>query len=201
MADGVGFNILQDTQPLLPHLEGIWIPTARQYLRDISGSIQIAGMTVQELDRHGDQYIMDVVLASNRFALAEVKFVNYCRLFLQVLTISDLCNASGTELAEGILAGYRHVSQSWSSLHEPFQERPNNQVWGLWRRFLKLICYDKDQLNRPLGPWFLNDASGLIIIFRRVNASMFLLTANSRLTERYGPGFLATTPRKISTKP
>jgi hypothetical protein len=61
---GVGFHILEDTKRDLPHLEGIWILTVRAYLATINGSLQIAESKLQPLQRHGDQYIMDVVLAS-----------------------------------------------------------------------------------------------------------------------------------------
>lgn len=64
-----------------------------------------------------------------------------------------------TQLAEGIHTGYRHHSQSSSTLVEPLQERPNQYVWGIWRRFLKMICYDKIKLKHPLGPWFARRSS------------------------------------------
>jgi hypothetical protein len=143
-----------DTQTPLPHLEGVWFLTVRDYLCEISGSTQIAGMTIQSLERHGDQYIMDMVLATTSIKPSKVKFVNYCPLYLHVLTLSNMCNAAGTELSEGILAGYCRHSQSFSILEDLLQERPNEHVWGIWRRFLKTFCYDKDQLMRLLGPWF-----------------------------------------------
>ncbi len=151
---GVGYNIFENTSTALPHLEGIWIPTVREYLHSIEGSMQIAGMKIQPLERHGDQYIMDVAIDSDCLSQREIKFINYCRLYLQVLTISDLCNAAGTELAEGIRKGYRCRSQSYSILEEPSQDRPNEMVWGIWRRFLKTICLKKDKLLQPLGLWY-----------------------------------------------
>ena len=150
---GVRFNIMVDTTTKLPHLEGIWLPTVRDYLATINGSVQIAGMKLQALERHGDRYIMDVALACPCLTQCEIKFINYCRLYLQVLTISDMCNAVGNELADGILKGYRCRSQSYSILEEPLQARPNESVWGIWRRFLRSFCYEKTKLMRPLGPW------------------------------------------------
>jgi hypothetical protein len=150
---GVGYHILENTQSTLPHLEGIWIPTVREYLADINGSLQIANATIQPLQRQGDKYIMDVVLASNLFKAREIKFLNYCRLYLQVLTLSDMYNAQGDALAVGIYNGYRSHTQSRSTLLEPFQERPNSQAWSLWRRFLRHITTDGCWVYDPLGPW------------------------------------------------
>jgi hypothetical protein len=77
---GVGFfHILEDTKRDLPHLEGIWIPTVRAYLATINGSLQIAEAKIQPLQRHGDQYIMDAVLASRIFKTREIKFINLFR--------------------------------------------------------------------------------------------------------------------------
>jgi hypothetical protein len=48
---------------------------------------------------------MDVVLASRLFKPREIKFINYCRLYLQVLSLSDMYNAQGNALAVGITTG------------------------------------------------------------------------------------------------
>jgi hypothetical protein len=150
---GVGYHILENTQLHLPHLEGVWIPTVREYLTDINGSLQISTATIQPLQRQGDKYIMDLVLASNLFKARDMKFLNYCRLYLQVLTLSDMYNAQGNALAVGIYDGYPSHTQSWSTLLEPFQERPNSQVWSLRRRFLWHITIDGCWAYDPLGPW------------------------------------------------
>ena len=75
---GVGFNVFEDTTTKLPHMEGIWLPTARTYLGSIKGSLHIAEMKIQPLERHGDQYIMDLAISSDRLTPCEIKFINYC---------------------------------------------------------------------------------------------------------------------------
>jgi hypothetical protein len=59
---GVGFNIMEDTKILIPHLEGIWLPTAQAYMGQISGSMKITGTKIQPLERQGNKYIMDIAL-------------------------------------------------------------------------------------------------------------------------------------------
>jgi endonuclease/exonuclease/phosphatase family metal-dependent hydrolase len=151
---GVGFPILEETRVPLPHLEGVWITTVREYLADINGSLQIAQTTVQPLQRHGDRYIMEVILESKLFQPREIKFLNYCRLYLQILSLSDMYNAQGNAVAVGIYDGYRSVSQSRSTLLEPLQERPNAQIWSLWRRFVRSLTVDGCWVYEPLGPWY-----------------------------------------------
>jgi hypothetical protein len=116
---GIGFHILEDTKSLLLHLEGIWLPTARDYLGQISGSTKIAGLHIQPLERHGDKYLMEMAMATPGFSPGHIKMINYCRLFLQVLTLSNICNAEGTQLVAGILQGNRNREQSYSILEEP----------------------------------------------------------------------------------
>jgi hypothetical protein len=106
----------------------------------------------QSWNQHSSRH--QPALVTKVFAAHELKLVNYCRLYLQVFSLSDMCNAEGTALAEGIRKGHLSKSQSYSLLEEPYQERPNEVAWGIWRRFLCTFCYDKDKLNRPLGPWF-----------------------------------------------
>jgi hypothetical protein len=151
---GVRFHILEDTKRELPHLEGKWITTVRAYLATLNGSLQIAEAKIQTLQRHGDQYIMDVVLASRFFKPQEIKFINYCRLYLQVLSLSGMYNAQGNALAVGIYDGYRSASQSCSVLLEPLQDQPSKVTWSLWRRFLFLNTADGCWVCEPLGPWY-----------------------------------------------
>ena len=149
---GVGFFIFENTKINLPHLEGVWLRTIRDYLQSIQGSLQITHVKLQPLQRVDDRYIMDLVLAAG-FKKTEIQRINYRRLYLQVLTISDMCNATGDQLAMGIYEGVKSSQQSISLLEEPLQERPGNYTWTIWRRFLKTLARDRRHLNNPLGPW------------------------------------------------
>jgi hypothetical protein len=120
----------------------------------ISGLITIAGLHIQPLKRHGDRYLMEIAMATPGLSPSHIKMINYCCLFLQVLTLSNICNAEGTKLVECISKGNRNGKQSYSILEEPLQERPNEVPWGIWGRFLQQICYNKYWLMRPLGPWY-----------------------------------------------
>jgi hypothetical protein len=82
-----------------------WRIHVRAYLATINGSLQIAKAKIQSLQRQGDQYIMDVVLASRLFKPWEIKFINYSWLYLQVLSLSDMYNAQGNAMAWGFPTG------------------------------------------------------------------------------------------------
>jgi hypothetical protein len=95
-----------------------------------------------------------MAMAIQGLSPGHIKMINYCRLYLQVLTLSDICNAEGTQLVAGMSQGNRNRDQSYSILEEPLQERPNAVSWGIWRRFLQHMCYDNYRLLQPLGPWY-----------------------------------------------
>ena len=133
---GVGFSIMQHPDIYLPHLEGIWLPSARQYLSEIKGSLTISNLHIQPRQRHGDQYIMELAIDFQTFSDMELRQINYCRLFFQALTLSDICNAQGTSLAIGIYKGELSWHQSRSILQEPYQESPGPRTWSIWRKFL-----------------------------------------------------------------
>ena len=151
---GIGIPILEYPSIHLPHLEGIWLPSARQYLSEIDGSLTISNLTIQPLQRHGDRYIMELALESQAFSDVEIRQINYCRLFFQALTLSDICNARGTSLALGIYKGEPSWHQSRSLLQEPYQANPNSRTWSIWRRFLRMLCPNKQDLPIPLGIWY-----------------------------------------------
>jgi hypothetical protein len=150
---GLGTPILEDPHIWAPHLKGLWIPNIRQFLQRIDGSLTIADVTIQPLQRQHDYHVMDPVVTRSLFSPPEVRRINYCRLYLQVLTISDMCNATGDRLAPGIRHGQHLWSQSKSDIQEIHQERPNEASWTIWRRFLNTLSNFHGCLYHSLGDW------------------------------------------------
>jgi exonuclease III len=150
---GLGTFLLESPYIHAPHIEGLWISQIRKFLQSIEGSLQIADLTIQPLQRIQDYYIMDAVISSRAFTSSEISRINYCRLYLQVLTVSDMTNATGNRLAPGIRHGCHLWSQSKSTLQEIHQERPNDASWTIWRRFLNIISNFHGYLYVSLGPW------------------------------------------------
>ena len=95
---------------------------------------------------------MDIAI-SHGFSPREIKFINYCRLYFQCLTVSDLSSACGTKLAPGIYSGEKSPAQSISTLSEPYQEHPGKCAWQAWRKFLRVIACRPGKLHQSLGKW------------------------------------------------
>ena len=151
---GTSTSFLANTAQKLPHLESTWLAGLREYLHAVGGTLELDHNYVAPLQREHDQLIMDIVLQSNKFQPQQIRFVNYCRLYLRVLTLSDISNANGTQLLDGIYRGHASsikTNTSWNHVH---QQRPGPRAWDQWRRACKLLCSDNQQhLDTPLGGW------------------------------------------------
>jgi hypothetical protein len=80
--------------------------------------------------------------------------VNRCRLFLQVLTISDITTGCGTKITKAAWNGTRDTTRT-SRYQWPSQGQPTVQDWALWRTCLTkaLSLQSANRLIRPLGHW------------------------------------------------
>jgi hypothetical protein len=97
-------------------------------------------------------FLMDKACNSGRFSPADLRELNYCRLYLNVTTLSDVCNAARTRFATDILDVIHSIRKSSSKGPSAKQERPSNPPWAIWRRLLNLVG-DKHLLHQTLSPW------------------------------------------------
>jgi hypothetical protein len=83
---------------------------------------------------------------------AEIRQIYYCKSFLYVQRISDLCTADGVFILPSIAKGERSIRQCASKLEEIKQEKPQGNTWTVWKRLLNTICKDKEKtVNRNVN--------------------------------------------------
>ena len=150
---GVGYSIFLNVVPTLPHFESKWLNSMRHFLRAIQGQLRLDVPFVPEIQRVNDSFIMDHVLERGMFSKAEVRRINYCRLYLQAVTVSDISDATGANLAPGIRLGTPTLWSGVTRSHKTNQAKPNLATWKLWSRALSLIASPKDELHVPLRQW------------------------------------------------
>eukprot|EP00957_Ditylum_brightwellii_P036622 2774595-Ditylum_brightwellii.AAC.1 len=84
-------------------------------------------------------------------SIGTLEQLNNVRLFLQALTLTDLANNAGTHIEPWTLPETRVAKVL---MHWPNQERPPEQSWALWQRFLKKAFVPNaskaHRLNKPL---------------------------------------------------
>jgi len=88
---------------------------------------------------------------SQRLSQHDLQRLNACRLFLQVITLSDIASADGRYIVPEVKAGstvrFRESTLTW-----PTQGRPGPASWRLWRQSLSYL-EERGRLITPLGPW------------------------------------------------
>ena len=149
---GIGVPLLEDTTTRLPHLESETIRSMREYLASVGGTIELQGDFVVARQRAQDDFIMDVAVASRRFRPAELKRINYCRLYLNVLLVSDIATAKGDYIDAMMYTG---EANPVTTKHRVNQAKPNTKAWSQWRRLLLMITHNSPRLKlkKPLGQW------------------------------------------------
>jgi hypothetical protein len=152
-AVGTGTSFLTDVSTHLPHLESKWLKSLRQFLQTINASIDVDIPIIQPLQRVHDCYLMDVILANDTFTPKQVCLIHYCRLYLQVLTLSDITLVNGTHLDPAIHQGTHSILSCKTRMHHFRQERPSLAAWKQWQRACCLWSTTDGRLHQPLGVW------------------------------------------------
>jgi hypothetical protein len=98
---------------------------------------------------------MDIILSSGRFTKGEVRRLNYCRLYLKAVTISDLTTIHGNKLDLIILHGGFFLVSSSTRMPFVLQDRPSQLEWKLWERANGLWSNPHGELFIPLGQWLI----------------------------------------------
>jgi hypothetical protein len=157
---GTSKPVLEDTETELPHLESSWIASMRQYLQDVGGTIQLDDTGVLERQREGDSFIMDYVTQHPQFQPGQIKRVQYCRLYLGVTTVSEICNAAGTAIIPALYKGDKSSVETYSRWHNVHQKKPDARSWAQWRRACRLFStHSKQVLHQRLGNWIVPKTS------------------------------------------
>jgi hypothetical protein len=154
---GISSPILQDVNTPLPHLDFLkWIPSLRQFLSTISGSIGVDETTIPLLQRNHDCFLMDYFLSPSKYTPSQLKHLNACRLYLGVTLLSDITIPVGSTLDSWCYNRQQPIHSTYTGLM-PYQAYPSPSIWLLWKRALKsLVIPGTLMLRQPLGRWLVS---------------------------------------------
>ncbi|KAI2490363.1 hypothetical protein MHU86_24203 [Fragilaria crotonensis] len=153
---GVSYAILEHVKPPLPHLESKWIGSLRQFLAETDMYLQVDAPSIPKLQRRYDYHLMDAILDSKKFTDAEIRRLNYCRLYLNAVTLADITVVKGDYLDKTKTTGHPSLVSSSTHGNVIYQERPSDREWALWRKMCQILWSDADgKLREPLGHWIL----------------------------------------------
>lgn len=142
---------LQDVHTPLPHLECEWFSSVRSFLHSISCNLLTSAPLAYPSPRHNDNFIMDIIIQSGMFSPKQIKYCNYCRLYLNVLHISDLTKPNGVDTYS-----LDHLKNKLTGRVDRRlfikQKNPPPRVWSVWNQATTL-WEKKGKLIHPLGSW------------------------------------------------
>ena len=153
---GTSYSIFWQVYDPLPHLESKWLQSMRIFMLEINANMELDFTGVPPIQRQHDTHIMDMILESQKFSPAQIRRLNYCRLYLQAVTISDSTDTTGTQLDAAKLAGTPSVKCSTTTWLHVNQDRPSEDKWKLWKRANKLWSSQTGMLYAPIGAWLHN---------------------------------------------
>lgn len=90
LSTGMGFHLRDHPGLSAPCLECKWLASMRWGLAKNEGSIKCTELFLVPRARVGDVYLMDTICNCRRFTDGQIKKINACRLYLQVLLLSDI---------------------------------------------------------------------------------------------------------------
>jgi hypothetical protein len=141
------------------YIDSPWVHSIQGFLRQCNAKILIPLITSLEPLRESDRTIMSYAMEQS-WTLTERRKINNCRLFFQVMYVSEITNTHGTHILDCAL--YGHTTQEGrSSLTEisrtsaswPSQPRPDGNAWGTWKKFISTMTTSSlyNRLRQPLG--------------------------------------------------
>jgi ribonuclease HI len=153
-------------------VDNYWLTSVWQYASRIQLKIDVENHWVPTICRAGDTILMDYAFALHLHPKS-IKLLNQCRLYLQVLSLSDIVDASGSYIIGEYCTGKRPADRV-SNLKWPIQSCPLREAWTVWKNFLQHF-HTHGKLSLPLGhwtghthqTWFTFELSGAHIVFRK----------------------------------
>ena len=146
---GVGHSIFECPDRDTPHGDSLWFASLRAFLAHIKGSLQLDNDGVAPLQRCFDSHLMDLALEIFDDP-CDLTRINHCRLFLDVVTMSDIATETGDCMDSNVLVGEKPASVNKGLLI--FQADPGGEAWLMWDKFMDAIASDGVP-HRPLGQW------------------------------------------------
>ena len=103
--------------------------------------------------RNDDTFIMNDFMTNPEIPESHWAKLNRCRLYLKVMTVSDITTSCGQYITAA--AWHGRQSQTGRNTEEwPKWGRPTLQSWSLWRSALiRTLCNNSRRLHKPLGSW------------------------------------------------
>ena len=132
---GTGKNPFTATQYKNPQDKSRWLRSVSDFL--IRNNIEIRiGENEFPLQRENDKYIMEAAEEMG-FTSFELRFLYHCRLFLNVISISDITSKSGKS-SDPTVMKFKKLPNRQSD-PRTHQSKPDHTKCSIWFKFIENI--------------------------------------------------------------
>lgn len=141
------------------------------------------------LQRIHDEFLMERLITHFRtyFTPKEIRTINKCRIYLQVLTLADIYDSGGRNVCKHIREGHR-LKERRSKYKWPYQVKPLKAEWRNWRKAIDIAWSRNIQLgdwhhNRHQKfKWFHSISTDRVYHQRRLDWQIYYKSISSRTT-------------------
>ena len=141
------------------------------------------------LQRHNDEFSMERLILRFRsyFIPKEIRTINKCRLYLQVLTLADIYDSGGKNVCKNVREGHR-LKERKSKYIWPYQIRPPKHEWRCWHQALDIAWTGDIRLGSWLQErhqefkWFHSISTDRIYHKRKRDWQIYYKSISSRTT-------------------
>ena len=184
---GIGPNLLlQPFEIYKPIITTSWISSLWEFVSYYNIAVHRIDHTTRFRIRQ-DSYLVQHTFQAHTWTNRQKTDFNFCRLYLQVETLSDIITANGLQIRRHILEGCTdNTMEKFTSIHHQVIN-PSRKAWRNWKQMLQK-AYNVDNAGfirpsvDPISPssnwiWFLQPSTDRII--RRTNEGHQIYTAST----------------------
>jgi len=134
-------------------LEESWLKHMWRFLHDEQLKIKGWPHIIQKQREH-DEFIIPAFVKYG-VSIGDLKVLNKCRNYLQVMSVSDITTGDGKTIAKNYMDGRKDTSRR-SNFEWRDEPRPGFNAWRLWAETIRSVFCKSDigtKLVKPLGKW------------------------------------------------
>ena len=111
-----------------------WVVETWRFMHQYNITIDI-NLPMFSKRRHHDAILMHTLINSTIPSTLWKKF-NKCRLYLNVISLADICTGDGTHISKNAFQGIFDLGTSRNATNWPPRQRPPSNHWTIWKECL-----------------------------------------------------------------
>jgi hypothetical protein len=151
-------------------VDSCWLVSFWTFITKLKLQVSVADQWIPSLTRAHDKNLMDYFVGLG-YSPAILGTLNRCRLYLQIITLSDIVSADGSCIITDVFQGLPLLDRK-STLKWPNQQRPPSKDWEIWASALRSL-QPRNSLLQPLGQWMHNNSHQSWFWFKAAKSPIF----------------------------